>query len=107
VIDVPADNTVVAWQSLDPACLTVTPVQVALVTAEAYPDHVRIVWELPGGEGATLYRREGEDEWRRLERLVPDGTHRIEYLDRDVRPGSRTATGSRSMAGKRSRARRR
>ncbi len=87
MIDMPADNTAVAWQNLDPACLAIVPVHVVVVVAEADVDRIRIVWELPGAEGATLYRREIDGEWRRLERLVPDGAHRIEYVDHDVRAG--------------------
>ncbi len=76
------------WQSQQDACLTLTPVQVSLIRAEAKSDGVHLVWELPRGDAAMLQRREGEGEWRTVTRLTPDGEHRLEYIDRDVRGGT-------------------
>jgi IPT/TIG domain len=88
VIDVPADNTTVAWQSLEPECGGGTSVQVSLVTAEASADQVRIIWEIPSDGSVGIDRRTAGGAWQRLARLIPDGRHRVEFVDRDVRPGA-------------------
>jgi len=86
IIELPADNTLVTWQGAT-SCGAATPVQISLVISEAHADHNLIVWELPRGDAATVYRREGEGAWQRMDRLTPDGEHRIEYIDGNVRPG--------------------
>ena len=85
-ISVPMGNNVATWQGAT-SCFVATPVQVSLVTAEAIAGEVRLAWELPRGDGATLYRREGEGEWTRVTRLTPDGDRRLSYVDREVRGG--------------------
>ena len=85
-ISLPMSSNIVSWQGAT-SCFVVTPVQVALVTAEAIAGEVRLAWELPRGDGATLYRREGEGEWTRVTRLTPDGDRRLSYVDREVRGG--------------------
>jgi len=82
----PMRSNIATWQGAS-SCVISTPVQVSIVTAEADAGEVRLAWELPRGDGATLYRREDEGEWRRVTRLTPDGQQRLEYVDRDVRGG--------------------
>jgi hypothetical protein len=86
-ITTPDHGTTVYWQGTIPGCNIATPVQVSIVLSEAHADHNRIVWEMPRGGEATVYRREGEGAWRSLERVTANGEQRIEYVDGDVRPG--------------------
>jgi hypothetical protein len=75
------------WQSQQNACLALTPALVSLVKSEASAEAARLEWELARGDAAMLYRRERAGEWRRLDRVTPNSERRIEYVDRDVKPG--------------------
>jgi hypothetical protein len=86
-ITVPMSNNIATWQGAT-SCVLATPVQVSVVTAEVKAGEVHLAWELPRGEGATLYRREAEGEWRRITTLAPNGERRLEYVDRDVKGGT-------------------
>jgi hypothetical protein len=71
--------------------LAFTPAQVALVSAEAQPDLVRLTWYAPAGDGllATVYRRTVSGEWSALADLTPDGSGQIVYEDHAVTAGAR------------------
>src|SRR5262249_36779627 len=68
-----------------------TATQVALISAEALSDRVRLSWHVADGSSfvATLQRREGAGAWRSLGQVLPDGNGRIVYEDRAVTTGSR------------------
>ena len=63
----------------------------ALVGAESSPDRVQVTWYggAASGLAATVYRRTEATPWsvRSHERI--DGTGRLAFVDRDVRPGTR------------------
>jgi hypothetical protein len=91
-----------AWQvSFDRA----TPALISLAAVEAGVDGVRLAW-LAGGELLASYeleRRDADSGWGEIAGLVPDGRGRLEYLDRDVVPGTtyryRLALGGGAYAG--------
>jgi len=66
-----------------------TPTQVALVSAEATSDRVRLEWygANTGGLAATVYRRTSAAAWSARANVSADGTGKIAYEDRDVVPG--------------------
>jgi hypothetical protein len=66
-----------------------TPTQASLVTTEAWPDHVRVVWLVEGEGGVTVQRRTNETAWSRLGEAEPDGSGYVTYDDETVRPGRR------------------
>lgn len=67
-----------------------TPVVATLVEATVGPSGVALIWQVPIGSGAvTLYRRQPSEMWSALTVLGRDGTDRVSYLDRAVRPGAR------------------
>ncbi len=68
-----------------------TPVQVALVSAEASPDRVQLVWYGSGAAGVefAVYRRTASADWQRLATLTADGGGTLRYEDRAVIPGGR------------------
>jgi hypothetical protein len=65
-------------------------VEASLVSVEAEPNAVRLIWQLSDGAGIepALERRESEGAWSVLARLLPDGNGRVEFEDRGVRPGA-------------------
>jgi hypothetical protein len=70
-----------------------TPAQVSLVSAEAEPGVVRLIWYAPQGSGitASVERRTGESDWLRVgePRITSDGY--VRYEDREVAAGGRYA----------------
>jgi hypothetical protein len=71
---------------LDQAVPTLT----SLVSANAEPGRVALVWEVASSvASAAVYRKSGEGLWTELDRAIPDGTGRIAYVDLDVIAGSR------------------
>jgi IPT/TIG domain len=82
-------TNVVAWQPGGEGCAkTTTPVLVSLVTADATPERVRLIWQTEDIERASVHRREGSAEWRQVADLLPDGEHRVSYEDTDITPGA-------------------
>ena len=69
------------------------PVAVSLVSAEADPDRVRLIWFAADAPSfaATVERRTPSEDWQRLADVAPNGTGRLEYEDRTVAPGARYA----------------
>jgi hypothetical protein len=66
------------------------PTLASLVSANAGPGRVDLVWEVSSSAAsAAVYRRAGDGPWTELGRVTPDGTGRIAYVDRDVIAGSR------------------
>jgi len=70
-----------------------TPVLVALVSTDAQPDRVALVWHDAGRtlSVATVYRRRDGEAWDALGSTTFDGSGRLQYEDRDVAPGARYA----------------
>ena len=67
-----------------------TPVLLALVSADAFPDRVRVAWETSTSTArVTPYRRTTNGPWSALAPLDADGTGRVVLEDHDVRPGAR------------------
>ncbi len=63
--------------------------EASLVSADASPDRVRIVWYAPAVSSATVYRAGEDGAWRRLGAVSPGGDGRLAFEDRDVTAGSR------------------
>ena len=74
---------------VSPLHLALTAVLASLVIAEAESDHVTLVWDVssPDVTHAIVYRREASG-WRALATMLPDGSRRVRYEDRDVTPGA-------------------
>ncbi len=100
------DSTVLAFAATDTkipgatqTCVTSvrcvsapTPALVALVTFEAQPDHVTLMWQGPDhGVEASVYRRGVSDAWTLVGRGAFDGAGHLEYEDRFVVAGARYA----------------
>ena len=68
-----------------------TPVLLSLVSAEADPNGVTLIWYSPdvSARAPAVERREDRTEWRRLGDAVVDGAGRITYRDAAVVPGRR------------------
>ncbi len=67
-----------------------TPVQAALVSAEATPDRVTLLWYESGERGAAVLERSEESgPWTALATLIPDGSGYLRYTDTAVTPGVR------------------
>ena len=68
-----------------------TPTLVSLVSAEAGPDRVRVVWQLAAGAGAaaTVQRRTPESAWQEVGRVSADGLGRVAYEDAALATGAR------------------
>jgi enediyne biosynthesis protein E4 len=68
-----------------------TAVTASIVSAEASPGQVRLVWQLgePASPRATVYRRSTAEGWSRISDVWMDGTNRIVFEDRDVARGGR------------------
>ncbi len=84
IIATPHGASVISWQ----ATKTTTPVLVSVVTTEATPDRVRLVWQTEDVDHATVQRREAEGPWRQVATLRPDGQRRMTYEDTSVTPGA-------------------
>jgi hypothetical protein len=71
----------------------VVAAQVSLVSAQALPDEVRLVWHTSDATSfhATVERRSEVTEWRPIGSVDADGAGRIEYRDRHVVAGERYA----------------
>ncbi|OGF17370.1 MAG: hypothetical protein A2W00_15615 [Candidatus Eisenbacteria bacterium RBG_16_71_46] len=68
------------------------PVALALLAAEATPGLAHLAWLASGGDPAleaTLERRTPVTDWSPRATLLPDGSGRLAYEDRDVEPGGR------------------
>ena len=70
-----------------------TPTAVSLVSAEAEPDRVQLVWhgERLGDLSSTVYRRSADSEWQPLGSPAREGDDRVRFEDRSVTPGARYA----------------
>ncbi|HEY2954034.1 MAG TPA: hypothetical protein VGK89_02150 [Candidatus Eisenbacteria bacterium] len=71
----------------------IVPVLLSLVSAQAEPDRVRLVWQSVDALSlhATVERRGEQSDWQPLAAVSADGTGRIEYEDRGVTAGERYA----------------
>lgn len=71
--------------------LALTPTQIALVRAEAEPDHVSLTWYASGSEGlmATVYRRAETSDWASLGELAVPGNGQLAFVDEAVTAGGR------------------
>lgn len=69
----------------------VVPVALALVSADASSDRVRLVWfDASARTGAAdVERRTENSAWARIDRVAADGEHRLTFEDRDLVPGER------------------
>jgi hypothetical protein len=67
------------------------PVAMDLVSAAPASDFVKITGMITDGAGllVTVYRRSAGGEPASIAPVFPDGTGRIEHVDRDVEPGAR------------------
>jgi hypothetical protein len=72
-------------------CGAPTPALASLVSATAEPGRVELSWYVGDGAAtaATLYRRQGEDDWAVRAQVEADGTGMIRFEDRDVTAGVR------------------
>lgn len=75
-----SDTWVLGWGGV------LTPALVSLVSSEASPERVRLLWEGSSGTAAAVLRREGGAEWKTLA-SVHSGDGRWEYEDTDVVAG--------------------
>jgi hypothetical protein len=68
-----------------------TPAQLALVSVDVTPDHVRLMWYTPAGASffATLYRRTAGADWTSLGQVSADGNGQVTYDDHAVSAGTR------------------
>jgi hypothetical protein len=66
---------------------------VALVSAEASADGVRVRWSvtLDGASALAVERRTESGDWAVIARPLPDGDGRVEFMDAAVEPGARYA----------------
>ena len=69
----------------------VTGTEVALVSAEASAQRVRLVWYSSANVTATVYRRTESASWSALGVASTDGSGQITFEDPDVVPGERYA----------------
>ena len=67
----------------------VTPALVSFVDAELAADQARLTWLVDSREAVAVERRTGPGPWTEVARLLPDGSGRIVYEDRQVTPGER------------------
>lgn len=66
-----------------------TGTTLALVSASAETDRVRLVWFASENVTTTVYRRTVEQDWAPIGEAYPDGGGMIVFEDRDVVPGAR------------------
>lgn len=95
-----AGGAIVAWEDYrDPASYPdiyaqrfvrdgIVAAAVSLVSAEAAPGAVRLVWAVSGARAATLERRGAGGAWEPLAVLAADGEGRLAYTDSAVSPGA-------------------
>ncbi|HEY2954042.1 MAG TPA: T9SS type A sorting domain-containing protein [Candidatus Eisenbacteria bacterium] len=71
----------------------IVPVLLSLVSAQADPDRVKLVWQTLDALSlhATVERRGEQSDWQPLAAVSADGTGRIEYEDGGVTAGERYA----------------
>ena len=71
----------------------VVPAQVSLVSTEALPDRVKLVWHAADAVSfhGIVERRGERTDWKSLGAADADGTGRIEFEDRSVAAGERYA----------------
>jgi hypothetical protein len=67
----------------------VTRTVLALVSAEASAQRVRLEWHASASVAATVYRRAADADWTAVGVAQSDGVGRIRFEDRDVVPGAR------------------
>jgi hypothetical protein len=69
---------------------SITPVLVALASADALPDRVTVTWYAasPQVTEAYVYRLE-DGEWLLKTAVTRDGSDHLVYVDQDVKPGKR------------------
>jgi hypothetical protein len=67
----------------------VTSTQMALASATADRERVKLVWYGSGSVAATVYRRTESTPWVPLGTRYSDGTGKLVFEDRDVEPGVR------------------
>jgi hypothetical protein len=60
----------------------------SLVSAEAQPDGVRLVWQTSGDAAVSIQRRRAETAWAEVGVIRPE-RGRVVFEDRDVQPGER------------------
>lgn len=79
-----ADSWVLNWGS------SATPTLLALASADAGADAVRLVWQASGDPiaVAAVMRRDGDASWRRVGFAGGDGAGRWSFEDREVKPGA-------------------
>ena len=68
-----------------------TPVALALVSSNAFPDRIELTWSVdaPAGFTATVYRRDsGTSAWNALGSVTPDGSGRLAWTDSNVQTGA-------------------
>src|SRR6185436_12376989 len=65
-----------------------TAVAVSLVSTNATPDQVDLVWMASEPVAATVERRQGEGAWMQVGQISADGSGRLSWQDRDVAAGS-------------------
>jgi hypothetical protein len=69
-----------------------TPTLASLVSSDATPGDVSLVWDLGASlASATIERRTATTDWAALASLSPDGSGRLRYDDRAVVAGARYA----------------
>ena len=61
----------------------------AMVSATADQDRVRVQWFSPATIAATVERRTTQGEWQPVGSVTSDGTGMITFEDRDITPGAR------------------
>jgi hypothetical protein len=65
-----------------------TPTELSLVSADADPTRVSLVWYEAGDpSSATVYRRDGSGSWVALASVAPDGSGYLRYVDSAIAPG--------------------
>lgn len=72
-------------------CDDETPVQVSLVSADATPERVRVVWHVVDATGlaATIERRDPETGWAARGEAIVDGGGFVTFEDPEPAPGAR------------------
>lgn len=85
------ENARAAQRAWDSGFIDVpTPVQLSLVSADARPGRVSIVWQAPeAGLACAIERRAPDQDWAWRASLAADGTGRIALEDREVTAGLR------------------
>jgi hypothetical protein len=66
-----------------------TPTTLAMVSATAETDRVRLMWYASEHVAATVYRRTADQDWSPIGEASSDGSGQIAFEDRDVVAGAR------------------